>query len=67
MPTLLIYAGEDRLVNPAGSRSFAQAAPPSVVSTTCFTDHYHEIFNERESGPVFERLRRWLDERFVKP
>jgi len=67
VPTLLIYAGDDRLVSPAGSRAFAQAAPPTMVSTTCYADHYHEIFNEREAGPVFERLRRWLDERFVKP
>ncbi|MBB3180415.1 alpha/beta hydrolase [Variovorax sp. Sphag1AA] len=67
VPTLLIYAGADRLVSPAGSRAFAQAAPPSMVSTTCYTDHYHEIFNERDAEPVFERLRTWLDERFVKP
>ncbi|SCK62260.1 Lysophospholipase, alpha-beta hydrolase superfamily [Variovorax sp. HW608] len=67
VPTLLIYAGDDRLVDPAGSRAFAQAAPPSMVSTTCYAGHYHEIFNEREADPVFERLRRWLDERFALP
>ncbi|MBO9650710.1 MAG: lysophospholipase [Variovorax sp.] len=67
VPTLLIYAGDDRLVSPAGSRAFARTAPPSMISTTCYTDHYHEIFNERDAGPVFERLRSWLDERFVKP
>ena len=67
VPTLLIYAGDDRLVAPAGSRAFAEAAPPSMVSTTCYAGHYHEIFNEREADPVFERLRRWLDDRFVKP
>lgn len=67
VPTLLIYAGDDRLVDPAGSRAFAQAAPPSTVSTTCYANHYHEIFNEREADPVFERLRRWLDERFAEP
>lgn len=67
VPTLLIYAGADRLVSPAGSRAFAQAAPPSMVSTTCYTDHYHEIFNELDAEPVFERLRAWLDERFPKP
>ncbi len=64
VPTLLMYAGDDRLVDPAGSRAFAQAAPPSMVSATCFADHYHEIFNEREADAVFDRLHRWLDERF---
>ena len=64
VPTLLMYAGADRLVNPAGSRAFAAAAPQQVVSAHCFEGLYHEIFNEPESEPVFERLRQWLDERF---
>src|SRR3954469_24677926 len=36
VPTLLMYAGEDKLVKPAGSRAFAEAAPPQVVTTRCF-------------------------------
>jgi len=64
VPTLLMYAGQDRLVNPQGSRDFAAAAPPSVVTVRCFEDLYHEIFNESDAGPVFECLRRWLDARF---
>ena len=57
VPTLLIFAGADKLVNPEGSRAFAAAAPQQVVSAHCFEDLYHEIFNEPESQPVFERLR----------
>ncbi len=66
LPTLLMYAGEDKLVNPAGSRTFAAAAPPDVVSSTCFESLYHEIFNEPEPGSaaVFARLKEWLDARF---
>jgi alpha-beta hydrolase superfamily lysophospholipase len=64
VPTLLIYAGDDRLVKPAASHAFAAAAPASVLSATCFPALYHEIFNERDATPVFETLRRWLDERF---
>jgi len=64
VPTLLIYAGDDRLVKPVASRAFAAAAPASVLSATCFPALYHEIFNERDATPVFETLRRWLDERF---
>ena len=63
-PTLLLYAGEDRLVNPAGSRSFAAAAPKNVVTSQCFDALYHEIFNEAQAGPVFLSLKRWLDARF---
>lgn len=64
VPTLLMFAGADRLVDPAGSRAFAAAAPPQVVTARCFDGLYHEIFNELGSAPVFETLRRWLDERF---
>lgn len=64
VPTLLIYAGDDRLVKSAASHAFAAAAPASVLSATCFQALYHEIFNERDTTPVFGTLRRWLDERF---
>ena len=64
VPTLLMYAGADRLVDPAGSRAFAAAAPSHVVTAHCFEDLFHEIFNELESEPVFEMLRQWLDARF---
>lgn len=66
VPTLLIYAGADRLVNPAGSRAFAKAAPSDVVTSHCFETLYHEIFNElaADRERVFEELKRWLDKRF---
>ena len=66
LPTLLLYAGQDRLVNPAGSRAFARSAPPGVVSAHCFEPLYHEIFNEtaQQREAVFVELKRWLDQRF---
>lgn len=64
LPTLLLYAGADRLVNPAGSRAFAAAAPGSVVSAHCFEGMYHELFNEPDRESVFAQLRQWLDQRF---
>lgn len=64
VPTLLLYAGADRLVNPAGSRAFAAAAPQQVVTARCFETLYHEIFNERQPEPVFAALKSWLDARF---
>jgi alpha-beta hydrolase superfamily lysophospholipase len=63
-PTLLLYAGADKLVNPAGSRAFAAAAPQAVVSTHGFESLYHEIFNERKAAPVFAELKKWLEFRF---
>ena len=64
VPTLLLYAGADRLVNPAGSRAFAAAAPKTVLSAHCFEALYHEIFNELDAAPVFAELKKWLDARF---
>jgi alpha-beta hydrolase superfamily lysophospholipase len=65
VPTLLLYAGDDRLVDPAGSRAFATVAAPAVAAR-CFDGYYHEIFNERSDDrePVFDELRQWLDARF---
>jgi alpha-beta hydrolase superfamily lysophospholipase len=64
VPTLLLYAGDDHFVKPAGSRAFANAVPALSISATCFPALYHEIFNERDAEPVFAELRHWLDARF---
>lgn len=66
VPTLLLYAGDDRLVSPRGSRAFAAVAPPQVQSQ-CFETLYHEIFNEPEptdpAASPFRALAAWLDAR----
>lgn len=64
VPTLLLYAGADQLVDPQGSQRFAQAAPRSVVTSMRFDGLYHEIFNEVEPNQVLAALRRWLDAHF---
>lgn len=67
VPTLLMYAGDDRLVNPAGSRAFSAAAPRRVVTAKCFDGMFHEIFHESDPEPVYQVLRQWLDARFSAP
>ena len=66
VPTLLMYAGQDKLVSPRGSVAFSKAAPKSVVTTRCFETLYHEIFNELKADreAVFAELKKWLDQRF---
>lgn len=66
VPTLLLYAGGDRLVNPAGSRAFAAIAPHAFVTARCFDDLYHEVFNEVDCAPVFAALQQWLG-RYPEP
>jgi alpha-beta hydrolase superfamily lysophospholipase len=65
VPSLLIYAGQDRLVHPDANAAFAAKAPASVVHSHCFAAMYHEIFNDTQRQQVFAVLKRWLDDRFA--
>jgi alpha-beta hydrolase superfamily lysophospholipase len=65
VPSLLIYAGQDRLVHPDANAAFAARAPASVVHSHCFAPMYHEIFNDTQRQQVFHVLKRWLDDRFA--
>lgn len=60
LPTLLMWAGADRCVAPAGSAAFAAAAPAEVVTSQVWPDLAHEIFNEPERAAVTTRLVQWL-------
>lgn len=64
LPTLLLYAGGDRLINPRGSRRFAQRAPVGMVYTHCFDHFFHEIFHETHRQHVVSMLLKWLGQRF---
>ena len=59
-PTLLLFAGQDKLVSPQGSRDFLKLAPGAMVQSLCFEALFHEIFNEAQAGGVFAALQQWL-------
>ncbi|MEP7139901.1 MAG: lysophospholipase [Caldimonas sp.] len=61
VPTLLLYAGSDAIVQPAASAAFAAAAPKGVVTAREFGPLFHEIFNEPERAEVLSVLVAWLD------
>ncbi|HUG23628.1 alpha/beta hydrolase [Piscinibacter sp.] len=63
LPTLLLWAGSDRCVAPAGSAAFAAKAPPAVLTSQAFGPLFHEIFNEPEQDQVFSALEDWLARR----
>lgn len=67
VPTLLLFAGADRLVNPAGSRAFAAAAGAKTVNAQEFPGLFHELFNESahlpEAAQVWDIFKCWLNER----
>lgn len=63
VPTLLLVADSDELVDPAGSRAFARkAAASGRLTTRFFSTLYHELFNEAEPGrtQVLLQLGDWL-------
>lgn len=65
VPTLLLVAGDDRLVPVAASRRFAQRAPRERIVERVYDGLWHELFNESEParGRVFADLGAWLDAR----
>ena len=65
VPTLLLYAGADRCVVPAGSARFASNAPQGVVAARVWPALLHEIFNEPERDEVLAVLVDWLGTRFA--
>lgn len=67
VPTLLMWAGMDRCVNPAGSAAFAAGAIPKTVHPHCFTRMSHEIFNEPDREQATALLRNFLDRRYTTP
>lgn len=67
VPTLLLYARQDKLVNAQATAEFADAAPQAVVQAQCFEAMYHEIFNDPDSAQVFAALKAWLLARFASP
>lgn len=64
LPTLLLYAGTDRLVDPAASDAFARRAPGARVQAQRYEAMYHEVFNDPERAQVLATLTQWLQARF---
>ena len=62
LPTLLLVAGDDRLVSAAGSREFADKLPPELVTLRWYDGFYHEVFNEPapDRARVLRDLAEWL-------
>lgn len=60
VPTLLMWAGDDHLVDPRGSRELAWNAPEGVIVAKEFPTLYHEIFNENDPH-VFDTMLSWLE------
>lgn len=67
VPTLIMWGGEDRCVDPAGSAAFAASAPRERVASHPWPHLSHEIFNEVEQAEVLAALSGWLQSTFPAP
>ena len=59
-PTLVMFAGADRLVDPAGARAFVAALPAGVGVAHEYPAFYHEIFNDPEKDAPLGDMEAWL-------
>lgn len=60
-PTLLMWAGADRCLNPRDTARFARALPLAMVDAQAFPDMGHEILNEIGKEAVFLKIQTWLE------
>lgn len=67
-PTLLLVAGADRHVDPAGSKAFFDALPAGTGTLRWYDELYHELFHEREPDRtrVLADMRSWLQEQLAQ-
>lgn len=63
LPSLVLQAGADRLVDPDGSREFFAKILNEDKTLKVYDGLYHEIFNEEERGVVFSDIEAWLEGR----
>jgi alpha-beta hydrolase superfamily lysophospholipase len=65
VPTLLLVAGRDAFVDPAGAARFHERLPAGVGTLRVYDGLYHEIFNERpaDRAAVLADLAAWLQPR----
>jgi len=60
MPVLILHGGDDRIIDPAGSRMLYSAAASPDKTLKIFNGLYHEIMAEPEKEAVFKTMTSWI-------
>lgn len=63
VPTLMVVAGDDHLVDASGSLAFFPKLAQGVGTLHLYEGFYHEVFNEVGAERVFDDVRTWLQQR----
>jgi alpha-beta hydrolase superfamily lysophospholipase len=66
VPTLLMAAGSDRLVDPEATRQFAREAVPDAVEFVWWDGFYHEILNDIGREQVLAKIVAWMTLRALR-
>ena len=60
VPTLLVTAGDDRIVSVPAQDAFARAAPAQLLEQRRYPELYHEVFMEPERDRVIADVVSWV-------
>lgn len=60
LPVLLLVAGSDRAVDPAGALRFYHQLPHGLGQLHLYEHMFHEIFNEPDCQAALDDVRAWL-------
>ncbi len=60
LPLLVMYAGDDQIVDPNCSQRFFECAASADRTCHRYEGYYHEIFNEVGKEVVFKDMENWL-------
>ena len=67
VPTLVLYAGEDALVDPEATARWVARAPRGQVEAFRYDRLYHEILNAPEKAEVVRRIEEWILSKIPSP
>ncbi len=66
-PTLILQAGDDKLVSPAATRTFAERLHAPRKEYRAFDGYYHELHNEPERDEILGIITAFLDSTLAAP
>ena len=67
IPTLMLVAGDDRVLDADGSKRFFAQLPAGMAQLHVYDGMYHEIFNEPDAHRPLADLKMWLDDVALAP
>ena len=61
IPTLALHGGADPIADPEGTKRWAEAAPPGIVTLRVYPTLYHEVLKEVGREKIIASMIDWLE------